>query len=799
MAQPNANPHNVDYESLPLNAQGLPPSPQAPYYNPPQLGQHGSPSEVALTDPTVQTRFLGAARYDEPGGYSPRDSFASSHRTGSGNDLNSEYAGSAYALNPLSSRTNPPYRDYGNDGYESDHDQMNAEAARGGRRNYLAEKQSMYGPPKAKSSRKVIILAIIAAIILLALAVGIPLYFAVFKPKSKDAAPEGTVSPESKDVEDPIDVKPVSALVTGGDGSTVTLDDGSTMVYRNRFGGHWYYDENDPYNNGARAQAWTPALNETFNYGVDKMRGVNLGGWLNTEPFIVPALYEKYVNTSTVAVDEWTLSLAMRADTAGGGINQLEEHYKTFITERDFAEIADAGLNYVRIPIGYWAVEVKEGEPFFEKVSWTYFLKAIKWARKYGLRINLDLHAVPGSQNPWNHSGRRGQANFLNGPMGLANAQRTLDIIRVIAEFISQDQYKDVVTMFGIMNEPRGPDVGEEQLSRFYLESYNIIRRASGVGEGKGPIISFHDGFWPLDRWANFLPQADRIAMDAHKYLAFNDDQFDQPMSAFATAPCSAWGAEFNASMGTVGLTGAGEWSNAINDCGLYLNEVDEGARYEGRYRNNGRRVGSCETWTDWTRYSASMKNDIKQFAMASMDAFQNYFFWTWKIGNSSVSGRVQTPAWSYQLGLHNGWMPQDPREADGVCGNIAPWLPPLRPWQTGGAGAGQIPAAVTSSLAWPPPSIINAGAASLLPTYVPTGVIPTLTAPTPTGSSMTARPDPGNGWANPGDTAGYMTEAAGCSYLDPWVGPTGQIPVPLCTAAARRNVLPAPEPTHIL
>lgn len=64
--------------------------------------------------------------------------------------------------------------------------------------------------------------------------------------------------------------------------------------------------------------------------------GVNLGGWLVTEPFIVPALYEKYQNVSTLpggqAVDEWTLSIAMRNDTSpGGGIQQLEDHYKTFI------------------------------------------------------------------------------------------------------------------------------------------------------------------------------------------------------------------------------------------------------------------------------------------------------------------------------------------------------------------------------------------------------------------------------------------------------------------------------------
>lgn len=52
----------------------------------------------------------------------------------------------------------------------------------------------------------------------------------------------------------------------------------------------------------------------------------------------------------------------------------------------DFANIAAAGLNWVRIPLPWWAIEVYQGEPFLPKVSWTYFLKAITWARKYGLR-----------------------------------------------------------------------------------------------------------------------------------------------------------------------------------------------------------------------------------------------------------------------------------------------------------------------------------------------------------------------------------------------------------------------------
>lgn len=38
----------------------------------------------------------------------------------------------------------------------------------------------------------------------------------------------------------------------------------------------------------------------------------------------------------------------------------------------------------------------------------------------------------------YNHSGKFGQVNFLNGPMGIANAQRALDYIRIFTEFISQ-------------------------------------------------------------------------------------------------------------------------------------------------------------------------------------------------------------------------------------------------------------------------------------------------------------------------------------------------------------------------
>lgn len=72
---------------------------------------------------------------------------------------------------------------------------------------------------------------------------------------------------------------------------------------------------------------------------------MNVGGWLNTEPFIVPGLYERYHDSVPTPVDEWTLSLAMGSNITA----VMTEHYETFITERDFMEIAAAGFNYVRV------------------------------------------------------------------------------------------------------------------------------------------------------------------------------------------------------------------------------------------------------------------------------------------------------------------------------------------------------------------------------------------------------------------------------------------------------------------
>ncbi|KAG8901579.1 hypothetical protein FRB99_005212, partial [Tulasnella sp. 403] len=492
------------------------------------------------------------------------------------------------------------------------------------------EKRDYYGSPRQKTQKKLwATILVLLGIVAVVAAVGLPVYIFVVKPsqnKSSDATSDNTGSgtgngPDVGGGGGPTTNpgKPTNnVVITGGDGSKVTTDNGTTFTYTNKFGGYWYFDPEDPFNNGARAQSWSPALNETWDWNNDRVRGVNLGGWLNTEPFISPALYEKYYPN---AVDEYTLSQQMAADVAGGGLKQLEDHYATFITEEDFAMIAGAGLNWVRLPLPFWAIETWDGEPFLEGVAWTYFLKAVQWARKYGIRINLDFHAVPGSQNGWNHSGRLGRPNFLYGVMGLANADRTLDYLRILIQFISQPQYKDVVPMLGLINEAFTPDLGDYEMNSFYLKAHDLLRGITGTGAGNGPILSIHDGFTGAAPWAGKFPGSDRLALDIHPYFAFGE-QSSAPMSQQALRACQTWAPGTNSSFGTFGITAAGEFSNAINDCGLYVNGVGIGTRWEGTFPGwTQPAVGNCSVWTNYKAYTDQAKADMKLFAMASMDA----------------------------------------------------------------------------------------------------------------------------------------------------------------------------------
>lgn len=589
-------------------------------------------------------------------------------------------------------------------------------------------------------------------------------------------------------------------------------------------GGQWRSGLTD---DSAQAQHYTPPLNQSWDYANDRILGVNLGGWLVVEPFIVPSIFEPYENTSqtTYVVDEYTLMQQwIKEGGEVGATTKLQQHYDTFITEWDFAQIAAAGLNWVRIPIGYWAITKMDNEPFIEGLAWTYFVQAIQWARKYGLRIELDLHAIPGSQNGYNHGGRLGVFNFLNSPAGIVSAERTLDIIRTLTEFITQPEIANVVPAFGILNEPNLPlGIGTDALRRFYIEAYAIIRNATGLGEGKGPMIIYHDGFMGLNSWTGFMQGGDRVGWDLHPYICFTPPF--PPRSQLPVSACNDFQANTDQGLTQFGMLIAGEFSLANNDCGLFLNGPFQGVRYDGSWASGQyNSSGSCVPFDDWENYNASTKQTMLDGAVAQMSAFQNFFFWTWKIGNSLRTGGPVNPNWSYLLGLQQGWMPSNPyaKLANGckdlqasypsITKTALTWTGAFANYQT---GAATTYSPDTVSYSWPPPSIASSGYATnltgyVLPTYTPTGAHLTVNVIAPTISVKNEPSPTWNPWsAGATYSADSYATIGGCNYFsDIWSNvttvPTGWP----CAGSAqkrdyayplKRQVMPDPTPMPIL
>jgi glucan 1,3-beta-glucosidase len=114
------------------------------------------------------------------------------------------------------------------------------------------------------------------------------------------------------------------------------------------------------------------------------VRGVNIGGWLVLEPWITPSIFQQF--SETTIVDEFTL-----CQYAPNAQQILQSHWSSWTGLGDFQKIAGAGFNTVRIPIGYWAFQKYEWDPYIMGAQ-DYLDQAIGWARLTGLQVVIDLH-----------------------------------------------------------------------------------------------------------------------------------------------------------------------------------------------------------------------------------------------------------------------------------------------------------------------------------------------------------------------------------------------------------------------
>jgi glucan 1,3-beta-glucosidase len=236
------------------------------------------------------------------------------------------------------------------------------------------------------------------------------------------------------------------------------------------------------------------------------------------EPWITPSFFENTGNEDII--DEYTYG-ALQSDRESA-LDVLENHWNTWITEEDFEAIAAAGLNHVRIPIGFWHVPLTASDTRYNTSvypyipgAWPHFIRALNLAKKHNLRVIVDLHGARGSQNGYDNSGQR-TSNPVWGdtPEYVAH---TLDVIRFIASKVG-----GMVDVIQLLNEAAGWKGGQwpDVIRKYWRDGYNIIREVAG----SRTKVMIGDAFLTVNSWEGFLtyPDAEGTMMDYHEYQIFS-------------------------------------------------------------------------------------------------------------------------------------------------------------------------------------------------------------------------------------------------------------------------------------
>jgi glucan 1,3-beta-glucosidase len=263
---------------------------------------------------------------------------------------------------------------------------------------------------------------------------------------------------------------------------------------------------------------------------------------------------------------------------------------------------------------------------------------------------------VPGSQNGFDNSGRRGSINWQNVDPS-DNATKT--VIDYLANRYASAS--DVVTSIELVNEPMGWSLNMNQVKQYYYDGWGTIRT-----HNPDTAVVIHDAFQNINSWNGFMNGAsglNNVILDTHIYQIFSDAEVAMSPSQHVSTACGQAGNLRSTDKWTI----VGEWTGAQTDCAQWLNGKGIGARYDGSYSGSSR-VGSCDGKYQGTvaGLSSDDKKNIRSLIEAQLDAYAahtGWIFWTWKAESA--------PEWNMQALIAGGLFPQplNDRQYPGQCG----------------------------------------------------------------------------------------------------------------------------------
>ncbi|KAM0258942.1 hypothetical protein ACHAQJ_003598 [Trichoderma viride] len=307
------------------------------------------------------------------------------------------------------------------------------------------------------------------------------------------------------------------------------------------------------FNQTARFEQLGKRFEPTLASGVTKIRGVNFGGWLICEPWMMNNTWTNELKCGNSASEFDCMLDHYSGSNRAAGNAVFQTHWGSWITPDTVQSVHDVGLNTIRIPIGYWsytAIVDTASEPFADGDLMLPFLDAVvQKAADLGIYVIIDLHGAPGGQQQDVFTGQNpNPAGFFN-TYDFGRAETWLSWM---TNRIHTNPAYSTVGMIEVLNEPvsshdaggRYPAPGEVPglVQTYYPGALKAVRDAEtalNVASNKKLHVQFMSSKWDSgDARSNSAVANDPMTgFDDHNYIGFalgnnNGDQYSLMHSA---------------------------------------------------------------------------------------------------------------------------------------------------------------------------------------------------------------------------------------------------------------------------
>jgi hypothetical protein len=235
------------------------------------------------------------------------------------------------------------------------------------------------------------------------------------------------------------------------------------------------------------------------------LRGVNLGGWLVEEMWMMP-FQTRPPQDSTASEIKDHVSLWRTIETRLGPdtMQRMRTHLRdTWLTDADFDRIRDHRANCVRLP--FLCDSLDPPDDLFLWLD-----RAIDACAARGIYVILDMHGAPGRQSKDHHTGECDVNRFFFDDANIRKAEQ------IWAQIAARYKDRPEVAGYDLLNEPMGvPDQGT-----LYVVQNRLDRAIRAVDEKH--LIFIEDGYKGLDQ----MPDP-RVAGWRNTVLSIHSYKFD--------------------------------------------------------------------------------------------------------------------------------------------------------------------------------------------------------------------------------------------------------------------------------